>query len=476
MKSFIFALCIVLPFVFHARMQIDVNSYQFYNEKSYAEIHVRAFGNTLVWLEEGDHTNAEVEIVLRIMSHKDSTIIAEKLILSGQSTSVLNDLLLVRRYVLPTGDYTIEVEGKDVHTESGSVKIQQKLSMEPRDSRVFVSDIEILSKLEKADHSSDLTRGDWYMEPLPYGILTASDSILNVYFETYSDMMLSGDYFIRYQIFDANGSESQKPLLVKYEKLQPKSIESHVFSQPVQGLRSGDYIFIVTIIDKAKNIIKDRQVRFIKENPKADLQWMENMEVDGSKFLDESNEDELIFDLKSLVPIIDNQQINTLHEVIKSGSIQAKRNYLYAYWKKQSMPENAYRDYRQVALAVNKQFQTNAGLGIQSDRGYIFLKYGKPTNVITVDTEVDAPPYEIWYYYYLSTTKQTNVRFLFYNPSLVHNDFQLLHSTCLTERKNEDWEKILYKHSPENYNPVQGKENGVNVNFNRNARRYFEEY
>ena len=95
---------------------------------------------------------------------------------------MLNDLLLVRRYVLPT--VTIHRSGKvkTLHAESGSVKFNKNF-LEPRDSRVFVSDIEILSKLQKkADYPSGFDCGDWYMEPLPYGILTALDSILKCIF------------------------------------------------------------------------------------------------------------------------------------------------------------------------------------------------------------------------------------------------------------------------------------------------------
>jgi hypothetical protein len=85
-------------------------------------------------------------------------------------------------------------------------------------------------------------------------------------------------------------------------------------------------------------------------------------------------------------------------------------------------------------------------------------------------------PPEIWYYHSIPLTRQTNVRFLFYNPSLVHNDFRLLHSTCLGERMNPAWETELYKSVPNERigNTIDATQ--VQENFNRNARRYFNEY
>ena len=129
-----------------------------------------------------------------------------------------------------------------------------------------------------------------------------------------------------------------------------------------------------------------------------------------------------------------------------------------------------------VAKAVDKTYYSTVGYGFQTDRGYIFLKYGKPTNVLTVDDELDAPPYEIWFYNNLPVTSQTNVRFLFYNPSLAHNDFQLLHSTCLGEKSNLRWEVELYKSVPKEKEGNSTDATTVGPNWNRNARKYFEEF
>jgi len=100
----------------------------------------------------------------------------------------------------------------------------------------------------------------------------------------------------------------------------------------------------------------------------------------------------------------------------------------------------------------------------------------KPTNVVSIDTEPDAVPYEIWYYNNMPQTQQTNVRFLFYNPSLSHNDFKLLHSTCIGERVNSAWETVLYKSVPLERLGNSTDATQVKDNWNRNARRYFNEY
>jgi len=130
----------------------------------------------------------------------------------------------------------------------------------------------------------------------------------------------------------------------------------------------------------------------------------------------------------------------------------------------------------EIAKAVDKTYQRNVGFGFESDRGYIFLKYGKPNNIVSVEDEPTAPPYEIWIYNYLEETKQTDVKFLFYNKTLAANDMQLLHSTVRGEYSNPRWELELYGNDPNtaSINQIDGR--NASPGFNRRAREYFTDF
>ena len=92
-----------------------------------------------------------------------------------------------------------------------------------------------------------------------------------------------------------------------------------------------------------------------------------------------------------------------------------QKYFLFKYWKDRypTQTEAAYQGYMNVVKAVDNQFYSAFGKGHQTDRGYIFLKYGKPNKVMSVDDEANTPPYEIWYYDVMPKTNQTNVRFIF---------------------------------------------------------------
>ena len=129
----------------------------------------------------------------------------------------------------------------------------------------------------------------------------------------------------------------------------------------------------------------------------------------------------------------------------------------------------------EVAKAVDKFYPSGFGYGFESDRGRVFIKYGRPNDVIKVDNEPSAPPYEIWFYNDFPQTNQADVKFLFYAPELGTN-FRLLHSTVRGETNNPQWQLELYKAVPNeircsNYIDATG----VSENLNRRAAEYFNE-
>jgi GWxTD domain-containing protein len=157
----------------------------------------------------------------------------------------------------------------------------------------------------------------------------------------------------------------------------------------------------------------------------------------------------------------------------------AMRLYLFSYWIKENHnnPEAAYSEYMKVARQVDQSFANGFGRGFETDRGYIFLKYGAPNNTVFEENEPSAPPYEIWFYNQFPKTGQNNVKFLFYNPSLITNGHVLLHSTARGEANNPRWEIDLYRNAP---NEIQGNDyiDGTQMQSNtgRHARQLFESF
>jgi GWxTD domain-containing protein len=121
------------------------------------------------------------------------------------------------------------------------------------------------------------------------------------------------------------------------------------------------------------------------------------------------------------------------------------RKYFLRFWTRRDplTPEKAWVDYKAQVDKADKEFKTPIRKGYETDRGRVYLQYGQPNSADRVDHEPSSYPYEIWHYYNLGS--QSNAKFIFYNPSLVANDYELLHSTVIGEPYDPAWHYKLHK-------------------------------
>jgi GWxTD domain-containing protein len=191
-------------------------------------------------------------------------------------------------------------------------------------------------------------------------------------------------------------------------------------------------------------------------------------------FVNDIPEDSLDYSMRAMAPVVSSVDTDIMNALLKKGSAKAKRYFIHRYWTNEAGKHAgpAFYSYMKVARAIDGTYRSGFGYGFETDRGHVFLKYGKPDDVITVEDEPSAPPYEIWFYNTFPATRQNNVRFLFYNPSLIKNGHKLLHSTAFNEVRNERWEVELYRDATLETPGVNERVMGDNVH--RNARKYFE--
>ena len=95
-------------------------------------------------------------------------------------------------------------------------------------------------------------------------------------------------------------------------------------------------------------------------------------------------------------------------------------------------------------LAAVWRFSTPSRQGYKTDRGRVYLEYGRPYDRLASVNEPGAYPYEIWFYTTIPN-KQTNIGFAFYEPSLVSNDYVLLHSNARGELRDPRWKIRIYE-------------------------------
>jgi GWxTD domain-containing protein len=321
------------------------------------------------------------------------------------------------------------------------------------------------------------------VEKLPYSTLTESPRTLHFYQEIYAPHKHEEGrkYMVKCGIYPGGQvSDTIMPLYLKQRRLPDKGLEAFFISFNLSELKSGMYHYKAEIFNDKKIKEAESHIVFANINQAIDLLSVDDYQRYMEKsFVNDMDSARVRYSLMALVPVIPENLSESLNTIINTGRADAQRFFLHQYWHEiaPGAPKESYLAYMKVAEMVDTEFYDTVGRGFQTDRGYIFLKYGQPSKIISIDDEPNTPPYQIWYYDAMEKTGQANVRFIFYSPSLVPNNFELLHSTCYGERRDPGWELKLYKNSPQDIQGGQGIDaTEMGDAWMRRARKLFNDF
>jgi GWxTD domain-containing protein len=473
--------CFLINFTLNA-LEVSVESGSFKDgDKTYLEAYVRVFGRSAEFKElttRKGYLQASVNFTF-IISKNGEIVSFEKFKLNSPELKTSQDFLDVKRFAIGPGNYVLKIEAVDNHNPENKLEIERSVIVNSYSKPVEISDVQLFGKVEQSDESNPLAKNGIYMEPLNYGVVTEDIDVLNIYTEVYLNVGNKDLLFVKYGIFDGFSESGGKEVMKKVKKLDIQSSQPLILQLPVDKIPTGNYRVELEVMDKTKAVLVSKYANFTRSNAKYDMEfWTTYNDKEDYSFINYMTADEVEFGLRATSPIVFEPKKRLLDYIIKDAPLRAKRKFLFSIWKEKE-PRNTeqhYLQYLTIAKAVDLEYNSNVGYGFETDRGYIFLRYGKPNSVLTIDQEPDSYPYEIWYYNQVEETTQTNVRFLFYNKSLVAKDYKLLHSTCRGEAQNPAWEVELYARGLEvqALNKIDGVQ--VGEGWDRKARQYFNEY
>lgn len=393
------------------------------------------------------------------------------------------EFLDTRSYVLSPGEYELEIEFVDhFNPESTHTHTETILVPEINLDSAGISGIKLLARLETftgQEEDEAFLKNGVIMEPLPHQFYNRRLNTLSFYVELYRLGKLGLDnYILRTEIFSLKKGD-WKEVLTTYQKLaDPKETEPIAKKIDISRLASSTYKLTVSLIDGAKTDWLSRSVVFVQSNPEMDEVLKEKLlsgEVDN--FFDGIDEEKLLYSLRALAMKLGGDDQQTVNNLIRKEDYASMRDFLFRYWINEDpiQPERAYKEFMRLIDAIDQKFYSAFRHGFETDRGMIYLRYGPPMRIISRENDQGAVPYEIWTYDRVDVNNQVDVKFVFYNPTLAGDEFQLLHSNARNEIRNPQWLGEIYNVGDQldGSNPVDAR--GVQDNFQREAARIFND-
>lgn len=366
-----------------------------------------------------------------------------------------------QRYSLVSGMYDVEITIADKNVPAGKPLVTKiPINIHFPENVISASDIQLLESYTKSAKPGALTKSGYDLMPYVSTYFPENITKLKFYAEFYNAKKVLGEgqkvilsYFI--ENYDSKEKLSSYSAFLK----QPANEVNIMLAEfNIESLPTGNYNLVIEVRDK-DNMLQAEQKCFIQRSNKAAQMSVEDLaSIDISKTFtgNYKNLDTLMSYMRCLRPISSPAEIGFIENQLKEKNLTLMQQFFYVFWKTR-YPDNAeisWLEYYKEVMKVNKEFGTYGLKGYDTDRGRVYLQYGAPDQRSVSDHEPSAYPYEIWEYYSLSDKKQmltnpnnrqSNKKFVFYNPDLVSNKYKLIHSTAKGEIYNTSWELMLHK-------------------------------
>jgi GWxTD domain-containing protein len=454
----------------------------FNGETPYVEVNIEIAAASIYFIKV-DSTNLQGGVeVLMLFKQGEKVVNYEKFQLNSPVLATPANLLDAKRFSIANGVYQVEMTFVDVNKRENKREIIFPLTIDVG-SKPYLSELQLLRSFKPDNSDSPFTKNGYYLEPLPFRFYNRNASRIAFYAEMYNtDKFSTEPYLVRYFIEELSGNEFTRLAAVGSQRKKPAQMDALLAQMAITDLPSGSYRLNVELRDAQNVVVCKRSLEFQRSNPPVEpyIAGKITDEELAKQFVEKLTEEELVYALRAISPVVPQSETEALKNILAAREPKPMRFMLFNHFVRLNNldPEAAYTRYIEVAKAVDKMFNSGFGYGFETDRGNIFLKYGKPDDMIKVNDDPSAPPYDIWVYYSYPITKQTNVKFLFYNQSLSPGDYLLLHSTARNERNNPRWEVELYQKSPNEIDSGGSNYHDATTmqrNTGRNARALFND-
>jgi GWxTD domain-containing protein len=312
-----------------------------------------------------------------------------------------------------------------------------------------------------------LARGKYEIMPvLGNAMVENNDPELKIYQENFFPLEQVDSSLVFYQtIWVENASDSSVvPGFALRKRIEPlRRVVPGIQTLNLKELPSGHYWLTTQLTDKNGRVYGSSKGYFFRDNPEQpiDLLSVHKTDYQGSFLAPIQNLDTLKTMLGFLKPLSSGEEIQFAKNAAATEDIHLIKQFIWSFWFRlhPKHPAEEWGKYVALLKAIDKEFGTAAMRGYETDRGRIWLKYGPPNSRNKQYNEPSAYPYEIWQYYQIKA--QSNVRFVFYNPNSLNNDFTLIHSDCRGEINNRQWQAFIYQ-----------RNNSFNIDQNQAIRHF----
>ncbi|MDF2449806.1 MAG: hypothetical protein K0R26_2310 [Bacteroidota bacterium] len=453
--------------------------------KPFVETYLTVSGNSVKFIPVKGGFQASVNISWKIVKGSEVVKTSNYNLLSPVASDSLHFPSFIdnQRFALANGEYSLELlvtdnanpEKKSSHTEKINILIQ-------RERKIYNSDIQILESYQKAGNQSLLTKNGYDLVPYNINYFPKNQNALKFYTETYNlDTVLGKSSKFVYSYYLENSDNLKRhPDLSGFQKQSSARSNPLLAQFDITRLPSGNYNLVIEVKDSSNKIQSQKKWFFQRQSDYQAGLYADNSYRTIEEFFNSVQDaDSLKQFVECLWPVSGTKEREWQQVQIQNKEPNLMRGYLVNYWKQQAGdtldPLPLWYNYYKLVLETNALLKCGKQKGYYTDRGRVYLQYGKPDQRNQVNSEPTTYPYEIWHYYRVfdKTTGRffSNKKFVFANFAIADDCYKLIHSDVRGEIYDERWRFKLSNRSQQSSNiddthPVKTYGSNIEENFN----------
>ena len=440
------------------------------NMQPYIEFTFIVGGNTVTYIQnEQNKYEAGVEIQVDMM--QADTLVKQLHYILGSDVfedsvrAGKPDFADIQNVPIPRGEYFLYFYMRDENADSNKLTYIDKIDIDFPEDRVSTSKISLFRSMTPGKSQGLFEKYGYDLPPLYSSFVPESQYTLPFAVEIYNTPKILGDGKVKAECYIeyAESHLAADPANLITLELPVKDVVLVLNEFNVFNLPSGNYFAVMNLKDSRDSLLLVDKVFFQRSNPsvKLNLDDYKLTDLHGTFVEYDTNRKVMIDMVNCLYPISNYSEREFYENRMKDLTTMQLQQFFYSFWQKRNPtdPESAWLKYKKRVDEVEKLYGSRQVRGYLTDRGRIYLQYGKPNEINEVPSDPVTLPYEIWHYYYLNG--QPNVKFVFYDPVLTGRDYELLHSNLYGEVQNPNWkmylvrkiqtQQDLYNPTPDNY-------------------------
>jgi GWxTD domain-containing protein len=460
MKKIVFYLILTSSISCFSKVLVYFNhgTFGLLNSQSYLETYITVSGNSVKYLKKSDFYQASVFVSWKILKGNE---VVQKLsynLFSTKISDTINKPSFIdnQRFLLANGEYTLQFETYDRSIPEQKTTYSEKITIQyVREKKINTSSIQILESYTKTTHPTNISKCGFDLVPYNINYFPKGTNGLKFYLESYNADTLLGtnSKFIYFYFIENSETLSKINNLVGFNKQKAEKINPLLGQFNITSLPTGNYNLVIELRDSLNTLQSQKKWFFQRQGSAEEIPENNFTNSLDAFFNSFQSTDTLKQFIECLWPISKTVERTWQQTQIESANSKVMQNYLIDFWKSKAGDSlnafNLWKDYYKEVNVAKAMFKCGKQKGYYTDRGRVYLQYGKPEQRNQVASSADTYPYEIWQYYriYDHATGRffTNKKFVFANFAIADDCYDLIYSDVIGEMNDPNWKYRLVK-------------------------------